>query len=237
MLSSADPSYLTVESNFEQVALKARVRKGLCCRDCIGWLNPCLDCPSSLVPFLFSVSFIQDFHVSMRWQSALFMVIHLTLYSTFFIAPKISGNLSFIHGGERSLTRAWHILGISFNLVAFLFVFLTEALDLNNLFIFQLNFTMVKLFLQYRINFDEVMSMRGTLSSSFMIPFCKVHKNELWLTYLLWQLRRRHWYILISIKNLWTFWYLGSWFSGLRESENGNRLPLIPHCYCHLSPV
>ena len=121
MVSSADPSYLTVESNFEQVALKARVRKGLCCRDCIGWLNPCLDCPSSLVPFLFSVSFIQDFHVSMRWQSALFMVIHLTLYSTFFIAPKISGNLSFIHGGERSLTRAWHILGISFNLVAFLF--------------------------------------------------------------------------------------------------------------------
>lgn len=107
------------------------------------------------------------------------MVIHLTLYSTFFIAPKISRNLSFIYRGERSLTRAWRILGISFNLVAFLFVFLTEALDLNNLFISQLNFTMFKLFLQHRINFDEVMIMRGTLSYSFMIPFCKVHKNEL----------------------------------------------------------
>ena len=163
------------------------------------------------------------------------MVIHLTLYSTFFIAPKISRNLSFIYRGERSLTRAWRILGISFNLVAFLFVFLTEALDLNNLFISQLNFTMFKLFLQHRINFDEVMIMRGTLSYSFMTPFCKVHKNELWFTYLLWQLRRWHWYILVSKKNLWTFWYLCSWFSGHRESENGNRLPLMPHCCCHLS--
>ena len=126
-----------------------------------------------------SVSFTQDFHVPTRRQSTLFMVIHLTLCSTFFIAPKISGNSSFIHGGERSPTRAWHILGTSFNVVASLFVFLTETLDLNNLFIFRLNFTTVKLFLRYRINFDEVMSMRGTLSYSFMTPFFKVHKNEL----------------------------------------------------------
>lgn len=165
------------------------------------------------------------------------MEIHLTLCSTFFIAPKISRNSSFIHGGERSLTRAWHILGTSFNVVASLFVFLTETLHLNNLFIFRLNFTMVKLLLRYRINFDEVMSMRGTLSYSFMTPFFKVHKNELWFTYLLWQLRRWHRYILVSIKNIWTFWCLWSWFSGLRESENGNSSPLMLHCYWHLSPV
>lgn len=134
---------------------------------------------------------------------------------------------------DKSLAHSWHFL----NVVASLFVFLTEALDLNNLFIFQLNFTMVKLFLRYRINFDEVMSMRDTLSYSFMTPFFKVHKCELWFTYLLWQLRRWHWYILVFIKNIWTFWYLWSWFSGLRESENGSGSPLMLHCYWHLSPV
>lgn len=44
-----------------------------------------------------------------------------------------------------SLTRAGHSLSISFYLVAFLFVFLTDVLDLNNLIIFQLNFAIVNI--------------------------------------------------------------------------------------------
>lgn len=52
----------------------------------------------------------------------------------------------YIQRSKISLTRAGHVLGISFSLGAFFkFVLLTDAVDLNNFFIFQFNFTMVNI--------------------------------------------------------------------------------------------
>lgn len=82
--------------------------------------------------------------------------------------------------------KSWHTLGISFSLVAFLFVFLTDVLDLNNLFIFQLNPIIV---LMVQTNLDKVIKSRVHWAILSCAPFLQIF-YELLLIYLLWGLRR-----------------------------------------------
>lgn len=57
----------------------------------------------------------------------------------------------------KEVPRAGHTLSISFSLVASLFVFLTDVLDFNTLFIFQFNFTIVNIVSMVQLTYDKVM--------------------------------------------------------------------------------
>lgn len=135
------------------------------------------------------------FHASTGWQSTVFAVIGLMTHSPFLMAPEISGHSSFVDRSERSLPRAAHAPGVSFSLVAFLFVSLTDVLDLKNLFIFQ-----VTLLLRYKINFDEVMRSEVHRAILLWPHLCK-HFMNLIHVFTLGTKNVTHWYIhLVSVK-------------------------------------
>lgn len=96
---------------------------------------------------------------------------------------------------------------------------------------------MFKLFLQHRINFDEVMIMRWTLSYSFMTPFCKkVIKMNFDSLFTLAVKKVTLIYFGIYKKSMDFLIPMFLIFRAQRV-ENGNRVASNASLLLHLSPV
>lgn len=153
--------------------------------DSTGWLNICLgQCPIYLpsssrfqVPAPVCVLCIRNRWPSMLPQEdspqCLWYSSHDVPY--IFYGTKDQQEVGVLYIEVKDLSgKSWHTCGISFSLRSFLFVFLTDVLDLNNLFIFQVNFI---IFLRVQINLDGVMKSRVHWAILLCPPFCKYFMN------------------------------------------------------------
>lgn len=170
--------------NFEQAA-RSLSNKVLWCGRAHRLTQPSSGSVSHLVPLLFSLSGpspVCALCIRNRWPSRLlqaestrrlrWFVSRCTVH---FLWPQRLAGTWVLYIEVTDLSReSWHTLGISFSLVAFLCVFLTDVLDLNNLFIFQLNFVIVLL---VQINLGKVMMSGVHWDILLCPPFCKYFMN------------------------------------------------------------